>query len=143
MPKPLKVPSLARSVPNLLSIFALNLLWNRLRSQPSPFSSHVINSSGFPGESQLVLTDGWMDGWSANHVFIMFFGNISKNTHFFGLTVFGPLRRLFKTSFVKNSKVLKNFIYFLNFRTIFFFRDFFEKKSCFSVISQKIFIFFF
>ena len=62
--KPLKVPSLARSVPNLLSIFAPNLLWNRLRRQPSPFSSHVINSSGFPGESQLVLTDGWvMDGW--------------------------------------------------------------------------------
>ena len=46
-------------MPQLLSIFALKLLLNRLRGQPSPFSSHVIESSGVPGESQLVLTDGW------------------------------------------------------------------------------------
>ena len=61
VPKPLKVPSLARSVPKLLSISARNLLPNRLRGQPSPFSSHVIKSSGVPGESQLVSTDGRME----------------------------------------------------------------------------------
>ena len=59
----------------------------------------------------------------------MFFGNISKNTHFFGLTVLSSHRRLFETYFVKNSKMLKIFIYFLNFRTIhifFVFQGFFD-----------------
>ena len=58
---------------------------------------------------------------------IMFFGNISKNTNFFVLNVLISHTRLFETYFVKNSKVLKNVIYFLNFRTIHSFWYFLRK----------------
>ena len=67
--------------------------------------------------------DGWvMDGPQET----MFFGNISKTTQYFFLIVSGPLRRLFKTSFLKNSKKIKIFKFVKKFRTIFFFSDFFD-----------------
>ena len=45
------------------------------------------------------MGDGWMDGWMDGPQKTMFFGNISKNTNYFFLNFFGPLRRLFKTFF--------------------------------------------
>ena len=48
-------------------------------------------------------TDGWMDGWSTQKSCFL---AISQKIPFFFLNVFGPLRRLFKTSFVKNPKIL-------------------------------------
>ena len=114
------------------------------RPQMQPQYASLLQSPGSPrAKRALVLTvDGWwMDGWTDGPQ-IMFFGNISKNTHFFGLTVFGPLRRLFKTSFVKNSKVLKNFIYFLKFRTIFFSGTFSKKNRVFRQYLKKYSFFF-
>ena len=54
----------------------------------------------------------------------MFFENISKTTRYFFLTVSRPLRRGFRTSFVKISKKVKKIKFWKKFRTIFFFSDF-------------------
>ena len=72
--------------------------------------------------------DGWMDGWMDGRMDgvlfeaqkTMFFGNISKNKKYFFLIVFAPPRRVFKTSFVKISDVLKIYTFFKIFRTTFF-----------------------
>ena len=50
----------------------------------------------------------------------MFFRNLSKDSQYFFLNVSRPLRKVFKTSFVKISKFLKNLKIFKKFRTIFF-----------------------
>ena len=51
---------------------------------------------------------------------IMFFRNFSKDSQYFFLNVSRPLRKVFKTSFVKISKFLKNLKLSKKFRTIFF-----------------------
>ena len=74
-----------------------------------------------------MVDGGWMDGWWTGDLEVeknMFFGNISKTTQYFFLVVSRPLRRLFKTFSVKNSKNSKFFIFCKKFRTIFFQRFF-------------------
>ena len=74
---------------------------------------------------------------------IMFFRNFSKDSQYFFLNVSCPLRTVFKTSFVKISKILKNLKLSKKFRTTFFSRNFSTKKSCFLEISRKILNIFF
>ena len=77
-------------------------------------ASSNIPAPGYQAQSQPVLTDGgggrWMvvvvDGHELSKK-NMFFENISKTTRYFFLTVSRPLRRGFRTSFVKISKKLK------------------------------------
>ena len=72
--------------------------------------------------ADFILTEGWMDGWvdgwmdgSVSTSF--FFAYYSKTTRYITLVTFGPLRRRFKTSFVKNAEFLKNLIVLKKFRT--------------------------
>ena len=68
----------------------------------------VTAATGSRAKGQLVLTDGWMDGWDGwSEQNIIFFGDITKTTQYFFLIVFGPLRRLLETSLLKKTKEIK------------------------------------
>ena len=56
-------------------------------------------------------------GWFFFRFFEHKFANFSKTSWYFFLIVFAPLRRLFKTSFVKKSKKIKIFNFVKKFRT--------------------------
>ena len=98
-----------------------------------PVFNPVLQPSGVPGESQLVLTDGggwWMDGQLKSKK-ILYFKNFSNTIRYFFLVVSRPLRRVFKTFSWISSKKNKIFMIFFKFRTIFFqrFLRFFEVCS--------------
>ena len=79
-------------------------------------------------------------GWFFFHFFKHWFANFSKTTWYFFLIVFGPHRRLFKTSSAKKSKKTKNFKYAKNhLKTQFWaiFRHFFDSLNTNSQISRK------
>ena len=86
-----------------------------------PVFNPVLQPSGVPGESQLVLTDGWdgwMDGWMDGLVRTQFCSAyISETTRYMTLIFFMPPRRRFKTSFVR-SDFLKFLIFSKNFEQI-------------------------
>ena len=73
---------------------------------------------------------------------IMFFRNFSKDSQYFFLNVSAPLRKVFKTSFVKISKFLKNLKIFKKFRTIFFSEIFRPKNHVFQKFLERFSIFF-
>ena len=80
----------------------------------------VLQPSGVPGESQLVLTDGWDGwmGWMDGLVRTCFCSAYcSKTTWYMTLIVSMPLRRRFKTSFVKKSEFFKKLFFLKKFRT--------------------------
>ena len=80
-----------------------------------PVCSRLMSSRGVPGLRARLY---WRtDGVLFDAQKIMFFENISKTTLHFFLIVFAPLRRLFKTSFVKKSKKIKIFNFVKKFRT--------------------------
>ena len=64
-------------------------------------------------------------GWFFFRFFEHKFANFSKTSWYFFLIVFAPLRRLFKTSFVKKSKKIKIFNFVKKFQTK---RVYFTKK---------------
>ena len=81
----------------------------------------VFQPSGVPGESQLVLTDG-MDGmgWDGMDGLVrtcFCSACCSKTTKYMTLIVSMPLRRRFKTSFVKKSEFFKKLFFLKKFRT--------------------------
>ena len=95
----------------------------------------VFQPSGVPGESQLVLTDGW-DGWMGwdgmgwdgmgwdGLVRTCFCSAYcTKTTRYMMLILSMPPRSLYKTSFVKKSNFFKKYFIFKKFRTkrVFFF----------------------
>ena len=108
-----------------------------------PHVGRSLTPSGVPGQSRLVLTDGWMgdgwmgDGWTggqAKSKKIMYFQHFSKTIRYFFLVVFWPPRRLLNTFSEKNSKKIKILKFVKKFRTTFFFQRFFRffiKKSKF------------
>ena len=94
-----------------------------------PHVGRSLTPSGVPGQSRLVLTDGWMgdgwmgDGWTggqAKSKKIMYFQHFSKTIRYFFLVVSCPLRSVFKTFSEKNSKKIKFLFYVKNFAQFFF-----------------------
>ena len=66
----------------------------------------VFQPSGVPGESQLVLTDGWMDGWVGKYLF--FSAYCTKTTSYLTLIVLMPPRRSFLDFFCAGNRPFLN-----------------------------------
>ena len=68
----------------------------------------------------------------------MFFGNISKNTNYFFLIFFGPLRRLFKTFFGEKIFFVWKFYFFFLISHNIFSKDFFDFLIKIWIFDKKI-----
>ena len=86
------------------------LFWRYRKIWRTVCSSRYASLRGTRRPRQLVLTDGWVDGWKdgqAKSKKIMYFQHFSKTIRYFFLVISWPPRRLFKTFSEKNSKKKK------------------------------------
>ena len=108
----------------------------------SPICRSYSKPSGVPGESQLVLTDGWTNGWmggQAKSKKIMYFQHFSKTIRYFFLVVSFPLKEFLRHFLRKTRKKIKKFKFVKKFRTTFFFSDFFDFSHSFFVSHRFFF----
>jgi len=99
------VPCLTRTVPKPFPLPYIQYLSLLEFCLAFPVYSRLNSSHGVPADEASCI-DGRTEYFlRPNHVFRMFFGNISKNKKYFFMVVFAPPRRVFNTTFMKISKV--------------------------------------